>query len=764
LVIGVFLLVNGLFLWVFNDSFNILNAGFADLSGFFYVSPWLFLFLIPAITMKSFADEYSSGTIEILKTKPISNWQIVLGKFFASLLLVIIALIPTFIYVYSINKLANPIGNIDIGSILGSYFGLLFLATTYTAVGLFTSTLSKNQIVAFILGVFITFLLFYGFDALADLTNNNTYFIKKLGINEHFKSISRGVVDTRDLIYFISITLLFLFITKQKVNNEKKTKQIAFLLFGVLLINFVGNKLFNRFDLTQDKRYTLSPISKNIVNDIDGLVLIKVYLEGDFPSEFERLQIETRQFLEELQAENSNIRVQFINPDKIREKLIKQGMMPSQLTVEEDGKLSEAIIFPWAQISSGKKTALVSLLPNTQAKSQEEQLQNAVASLEYSFANGIHNILKTKQQKIAVLSGNGELQDIELYSFLSEVGKKYKLAKFTLDSVASNPQKTVEDLQKYDLAIIAKPTEKFTSEEKLTVDQFISNGGKSVWMIDNIQADTDSLYNAGEMLAYPRELELTDLLFSYGVRINNKLVQDLYASQIPLATGNIGNQPQFKNLDWFYHPLAQVNPKHPITKNVLPVRFRFATEIDTLKNNIKKTPLLVSSVLTKLVGTPKIIELSSIANEPKQEEYNKGNQLLAVLLEGKFNSAYKSRIKPFKVTNFKEQSLENKMVVIADGDIARNQTLKGKPHDLGTDKWTNQRFGNKDFLVNTIDYLLDDNGLIQLRNKSVQLNLLNKQKAYSEKTYWQFINIGIPLLLLTLFGLGFSFWRKRKYT
>lgn len=220
LVIGIFLLINGLFLWVFKDSFNILNAGFADLSSFFYLAPWLFLFLIPAITMKSFADEFSNGTIEILKTKPITNWQIVLGKFMASLVLVVMALIPTLIYVYSIYQLANPIGTIDFGSIIGSYLGLLFLATTYTAIGLFTSTLSKNQIVAFILGVFITFLLFYGFDALADLANTNTYFIKKIGINEHFKSISRGVVDTRDILYFASITFFFLFITKTQLSYE----------------------------------------------------------------------------------------------------------------------------------------------------------------------------------------------------------------------------------------------------------------------------------------------------------------------------------------------------------------------------------------------------------------------------------------------------------------------------------------------------------------------------------------------------------------
>tara|TARA_B110001469_G_scaffold54266_1_gene52420 strand:- start:7463 stop:8182 length:720 start_codon:yes stop_codon:yes gene_type:complete len=220
LVIGVFLLINGLFLWVFKDDFNLLNAGFADINPFFYLTPWVFLFLIPAITMKSFADEFNSGTIEILKTRPVSNWQIVLGKFWASLLLVLVALIPTLTYVYTIYRLGNPIGNMDVGSIIGSYIGLLFLAATYTAVGLFTSTLSKNQIIAFILGVFITFLLFYGFDAISNSFSNQSISIQKFGINEHFKSISRGVIDSRDLLYFISVTLFFLYITKNRLENE----------------------------------------------------------------------------------------------------------------------------------------------------------------------------------------------------------------------------------------------------------------------------------------------------------------------------------------------------------------------------------------------------------------------------------------------------------------------------------------------------------------------------------------------------------------
>jgi ABC-2 type transport system permease protein len=546
---------------------------------------------------------------------------------------------------------------------------------------------------------------------------------------------------------------------------SKNFKSFAKLLIGLVLINFLGNQYFKRFDLTQDKRYTLTQTTTTIVSAIKLPISIKVYLQGDFPAEFKRLQIETKQFLEELKAINSDIRIQFIIPDSFKETLIKKGMTPSRLTVEEDGKLSETIIFPWAEISYKNKTELVNLLPNSSAISQDEQLQFALESLEFSFASAIKSISNTKKQSIAVITGNGELEDVYLYSFLSGLSTKYNLAKFTLDSVLTNPQKTLKDLISFDMAIIAKPTIKFSDNEKLTLDQFIINGGKTLWMLDYVQADQDSLMLTGKMLAYPRDLNLNDLLFSYGVRINTSIIKDLYAAKIPLATGNVGAQTQFQNLPWFYHPLINGNPNHPITKNIRPVRLQFATQIDTLKNeNMTKTPLLVSSLLTAKMGTPNFVELESIAEEPTEETYKKGHQLIGVLLEGNFNSAYKNRIKPFENFMFKEQSSANKMVVIADGDIAKNQVLKGSPIDLSVDKWTQEAFGNKEFLLNTVDYLLDDDGLINLRNKSLKINLLNKQKAFEERSFWQLFNIVLPLLVLTIFGFVFNFLRKKKYT
>jgi gliding-associated putative ABC transporter substrate-binding component GldG len=545
---------------------------------------------------------------------------------------------------------------------------------------------------------------------------------------------------------------------------NKKIKHIAFLLIGMILINYFNQGFYKRLDLTKDQRYTLSDVSTSILKNIEHTMFITVYLEGDFPAEFKRLQIETQQFLEEIRAQNSKVVVRFENPDGNREALIKSGMIPSQLTFEEKGKLSEVIIIPWAKIVYQNRTSLVSLLPTAIAPSQEEQLQNAVERLEFSFLDAINTIIKKQAKRIAIITGNGELQDRYLYSFLSEVAKKNRLAKFTLDSVATNPQKTLQDLASFDLAIIAKPTERFTEEEKFTLDQFITNGGKTLWMLDNVQADMDSLFTSGKMLAYPRDLNLTDLLFSYGVRINTSLIQDLYAAKIPLATGNIGNQTQFQNLPWFYHPVVNGNPNHAITKNISPVRMQFATQIDTLKNSIQKTPLLVSSSLTKKVGTPNFIELQEAAKEPKEENYRGNFELFGVLLEGAFNSAYKHRIKPFETPLFKGQATSGKMIVIADGDIGKNQLLKGRPHDLSSDKWTNEKFGNKDFLINAVDYLLDDSGLIELRNKNLQISNLDKQRALKERTYWQFLNVVLPLLLLFVFGFVFNYLRKRKYS
>ena len=548
------------------------------------------------------------------------------------------------------------------------------------------------------------------------------------------------------------------------MNKKSNISKIALLFIGLIALNFISNKVYKRFDLTQDKRYTLSKPAIDILDAIDQPIIVKVYLEGDFPTEFKRLQIETRQILEELKSENKNIKFRFINPLDDAEELVAKGLQPSQLSVQENGKVSEIIIFPWATVETDNRIENVSLLKDTNAQSQDEQLQNSIQNLEYAFANAIHKVTSEKTKKIAVLRGNGELSDIYIADFLRKLGEYYRLAPFTLDSVAENPSKTLQKLNDFDLAIIAKPTEKFTEEEKYTLDQYIINGGKTLWMVDQILAELDSLMSTGETLAYPRDLNLTDLLFSYGVRINSNLVEDLYSSKIPLATGNIGNKTQYDQFQWRFFPVALSANNHPINKHIEPVNLKFTSSIDLLKNDIDKTILLQSSPLSKIVGTPSIISLNSIRQEIDKESFNKKNLPLGVLLEGEFKSAYSDRIQPFKITNPKKKSENNKLILIADGDIIANQITRGQPEKLGVDKWTGQQFGNKEFLLNCVNYLLDDVGLLDIRSKTINLKLLNREKAFEERTFYQLLNVGFPLLILALFGLVFNYIRNKKYT
>lgn len=544
---------------------------------------------------------------------------------------------------------------------------------------------------------------------------------------------------------------------------KNKYSKIIVLLIGVVLLNIIGSKIYKRFDLTEDNRYTLSKATEKIVENVKDIIVVTVYLKGDFPAEFKRLQTETKLHLEELKARNKNIQFRFVDPAEIAQNLTESGLEPSRLQIQENGKLSEIIMFPWAVVSHKNKTENVPLLKDVFSNSQDQQLESSIQNLEFAFANAIHKVTSEKSKKIAVLRGNGELNDVYMADFLRKLGEYYFLAPFTLDSVAVYPQKTFEQISTYDLAIIAKPTEKFTEAEKFTLDQFVMNGGKTLWLIDNVQAELDSLMQTGEALAYPRDLGLTDLFFNYGIRISADLIADLYSSEIPLATGNIGNQTQFNQFLWEYFPLANSRNNHPINNNIEAVNLKFANSIDTLKNNIKKTVLLQSSQLSKSVGTPAIISLRTITQKPNPEEYNKGNKPISVLLEGKFKSAYFERIKPFKILEPKDIGIDNKMVVVSDGDIIANELSKGKPLELGLNKWTNQRYGNKEFLLNTVNYLLDDTGLINIRSKTIKLNFLNKEKAFEEATKWQLVNILFPLIILALFGFIFNYFRKKKY-
>ena len=558
-----------------------------------------------------------------------------------------------------------------------------------------------------------------------------------------------------------------------KENKSKALKQLGIVFLAIIVINLISNFFFKRFDLTQDKRYTLSETTLNIIESVESPLYIEVYLEGNFPPEFKRLQNETKQLLEEFTAYNSNIIFNFKNPiekeetrvEKMKEFYAK-GMQPLSITVEDKGKQSQEVVFPWAQATYGDKFTKVALLKNLMGASTEQKVISSVQHLEFGFAEAINKISKEKQKKIAVIKGNGEVLEPFMADFLRTVKESYYIGPFTLDSVAKQPTQTLEALKKYDLAVIAKPTETFTEEEKQVLDQFIMNGGKTLWLVDAVSADMDSLYNeTGTILASQRELNLTDMFFKYGIRINPLLVKDEYATPIKLATGNQGSETQMQEYTWKFAPFIYPTSTNPIVKNMEGIKFEFASPIEILKNDIKKTVLLSSSEYSKTIGTPSPISLDMVTEETTPEEYEgKGLLPVAVLMEGKFKSAYQNRVLPFKDNSFQATGKENKMIVISDGDVIKNQLDKGVPLELGFDKWTNQLYGNKEFLMNCVNYLLDDNGLINIRSKDVDLPLLNKEEVYKNYTMAQMVTVGLPIVILAIFGFLFTFLRKRKYS
>ena len=556
--------------------------------------------------------------------------------------------------------------------------------------------------------------------------------------------------------------------------TKNRFKSAGITIAIVLVLNIIGSVCFYRFDLTKDKRYTLSPTSLHILEQVKNPLSIKVYMQGELPAEFKRLQIETRQMLEEFQGYNSNLVFEFIDPledeeksmDNIKE-LYRKGLTPINISVDDKGKQSQAMVFPWAIAVYDNKEVNIPLLKNIMGASTTDKVIGSVQHLEYSIADALNKITTAKQKKIAIIKGNGELHEAYIAQFLLQTKESYHIGPFTLDSVTKQPVNTLEALKKYDVAIIAKPTEAFSESEKQVLDQYIVNGGKTIWLIDQVNAEMDSLYNpTGSTLAFPRDLNLNDFFFKYGVRIYPDLVKDEQGSPIKLASGEQGSATQFHEFNWKFAPLVHPQSNHPIVKNLGGIKFDFADAIDTLKNGIKKTVLLQSSQYSKRIGTPTEINLNSVNEETTPADYsNKGTIPLAVLLEGNFHSMYENRVLAFNQNNFQAKGKPGKMIVISDGDVIKNQLDKNLfPVELGYDQRTGNLYDNKDFLMNCVNYLLDDTGLINIRSKDLDLPLLDKEKVYENYTFIQFITIGLPMIILTLFGFLFTFIRKRKYS
>lgn len=551
----------------------------------------------------------------------------------------------------------------------------------------------------------------------------------------------------------------------------KKGINVLLLLFGVIALNTISNFVYKRFDLTEDKRFTLSQASLKTISAFNSPVTIDILLDGNLPGEFSRLQKETVLLLEQFRSKNTSLIYNLVNPleePDLREETIANlsqlGLKPASITVEEDGKTTQELVFPWAMVNYKNKTIKVPLLKNRLGASAEDRVNNSVQNLEYAFADAFNKLQITQKKKIAVLKGNGELEDRYLADFLTTLKEYYNIGAITLDSIEKGPQEVLDQLSGFDLTLIAKPTQPFTETEKYVLDQYILNGGKSLWLIDQVAMELDSLFNEnGSNVAVRRDLNLDDFFFKYGVRINPVLVNDLYNTPIVLANGE-AKDSQYNPLPWIYHPMVFSKDDHPINNNTEAVRLQFANVIDTLGNGTNKTVLLQSSPLSKTEGVPQQIGFDQLNSAVNKEDYPPHSGFpLAVLLEGKFSSAYVNRVKPVSLEKPIENGGDNKMIVVADGDIVKNQLQQGRPLELGYDKWTNSFYGNKEFLVNCVNFLLDDTGFINIRSKGVSIPLLDVEKVAQHKFKWQLIVIGLPIALVVLSGIVMAYVRKRRF-
>lgn len=562
-------------------------------------------------------------------------------------------------------------------------------------------------------------------------------------------------------------------------NRADSIARLLFILVIIGLFNVMAYFLYVRLDLTSEKRYSLAPSTRLLLKNLNDQVTIKIYLDGDLNAGFTRLKESTRNTMNEFRAYGgSNVEFQFIDPMAIEnlderkalmQDLIERGLAPTNLTTKSKTDTKQQLIFPGAIVAFGGREFPVQLLENQMGYSPQQILNNSVILLEYKFANAIQKLTQYRPPRIGFLKGHGELNEVEV----ADIQTTLQSLKYEVKDIRLQDNFYIPD--RFDVVVIAKPRLAFDEKDKYKIDQYIMNGGRVLWLLDGTNAAMDSLrFSPVGQTVLANELNLEDQLFKYGVRVNNDVLQDINLNNpIPLVVGKMGNAPQTEMFPWYYFPLLVSQNNHAINRNLDPVASYFTSSIDTIKNpEIRKTILLHTTENAKAQLTPTRVHFGILQSKPNMAYYNQPNIPVAVLLEGPFESVFKNRLDPaflaasdtVEKLKFKEQSAANRMIVIADGDIIRSEVRgDSSAYPLGYYMYTKQQFANKAFVLNCIEYLIDNNGILETRNKEVKLRMLNSIKVEEEKLNWQLINVAVPILLVIVFGAAFGFYRKRKY-
>ena len=567
------------------------------------------------------------------------------------------------------------------------------------------------------------------------------------------------------------------------VKAKQKSKwiyQTALFILVLVVVNFLAKNYYWRWDATDEKKYTLAPSTIKMIASIDKKTIITVFLSGDFPANFKRLEYETQQMLEEFQSINENVSFHFLDPYDTENaqqrksrmaQLQKMGLTPTNLSIKRNGEQRNKLIYPWAIASMNGKKTRIPLLKTQLGTSPQTQINNSIENLEYTLAKSLQQLSAQKKPTLDILLGHGELPHLKIFDLGQSLSSNFDIQRsfFQIDEKTSTVD-TLKYFQKYfqntDILIIAKPSIPFNYSEKYILDQYIMGGGKVVWMVEPVIAEMDSLLKYKETVAIYRDLNLKDQLFRYGVRINPQIIKDLNCASIRVAAGKFGGKSNYKTVPWQYYPLAVPDTTHPIVNNLDLIKLQFANTIDTLQTaGIEKSILLESSPYSKRQATPSLIRLQTLTQK-EMANYREGRKIIGVLLEGSFTSAFKNRTPPLRNMHIKTKSKPTQMVVISDGDVMSNETHRGRPLPLGYDKWIRQQYGNKDFMINVVNYLVDSKReLMHTRVKSLKVRALDKIKLKEEYKFWQYLNLVAPTSVVCLIGLllyGLRKWRYHK--
>lgn len=572
---------------------------------------------------------------------------------------------------------------------------------------------------------------------------------------------------------------------------NKKRDLIGLILGLVILVavNYLSTLAFQRFDLTTENRYSLSESTKKLLQSLDNKVYVRVYLEGDFPAEYKRLRNETREMLNEFKAySNGHLDFLFINPsessklkvrDEVYKKIYDKGLRPTDLEVKEEDGISQKIIWPGALISFKDIEYPVQILSSSVTTNPERMINQSIESLEYVLANGIKNATNTEVKAVGITEGHGEYDKYELADLMGSLRERYNVERVNFnENISAFSERFFKDSSnalvrnKYAAIIIAGPTARFSEKDKYILDQYVMKGGKILWALDMVDITMDSLKTANTTLATPRDLNLADLLFKYGIRINKDLVMDLRAAPIPVVQGTVGNQPKTTLFPWYYFPLMVPEGEHPISKNLGAIRGEFMNSIDFVGGNesMKKSVLLTTSEYTKLVKAPTRVSLNVLRFDPPREQYNIKNVPVAALVEGKFESVFKNRLTSefteSGILEFQEQTeKDNKMIFISDGNVLKNERKKNtnEYYPMGYDEYARNVFANRDFILNSMDYLLDDSKLILSNNKTLKIRLLNREVVDDNRLFWKTLNVALPVFFIILLGAVIHYIRKKIY-